>query len=168
MPPGYGAVYSADRCVTRTELHSRPPPTAARGGAPVMRLAGSQPEPPAKRPFPALCNLCRRRHKFHKIKNVRGKLPERLRAVAERRMRQAYHAESALKAEGLLSELAAELDKTPSRRCRCGRAWPPTSWIVVWWSTALRSSGQGGGEVFWPPVMTPGPQFPDQLGRWHG
>jgi putative transposase len=48
----------------------------------------------------------------HKIKNVRDKLPEKLRAVAERRMRQAYHAESALKAEGLLTELAAELDKT--------------------------------------------------------
>jgi putative transposase len=48
----------------------------------------------------------------HKIKNVRDKLPERLRAVAERRMRQAYHAESALQAEGLLTELAAELDKT--------------------------------------------------------
>jgi transposase-like protein len=48
----------------------------------------------------------------HKIKNVRDKLPERLRAVAERRMRQAYHAESALQAESLLTELAAELDKT--------------------------------------------------------
>ena len=48
----------------------------------------------------------------HKIKNVRDKLPERLRAVAEKRMRQAYHAESALKAEGLLAGLAGELDKT--------------------------------------------------------
>jgi putative transposase len=48
----------------------------------------------------------------HKIKNVRDKLPDRLRIVAERRMRQAYHAESALQAEGLLTELAAELDKT--------------------------------------------------------
>ncbi len=48
----------------------------------------------------------------HKIKNVRDKLPEKLRAIAERRMRQAYHAESALKAEGLRTELAAELDKT--------------------------------------------------------
>ncbi len=48
----------------------------------------------------------------HKIKNVRDKLPERLRSVAERRMRAAYHAESALKAEGLLTELAAELGKT--------------------------------------------------------
>jgi putative transposase len=48
----------------------------------------------------------------HKIKNVRDKLPDRLRTVTERRMRQAYHAESALKAEGLLTELAAELDRT--------------------------------------------------------
>jgi hypothetical protein len=32
----------------------------------------------------------------------------------------------------------------------------------------VRLSGQGDGEVFWPPVVTPGPQFPDQLGRWRG
>jgi len=37
-----------------------------------------------------------------------------MRTVAEKRMRAAYHAESALKAEGLLTELAAELDKTHS------------------------------------------------------
>ena len=48
----------------------------------------------------------------HKIRNVKDKLPEKLRAVTERRMRQAYHAESALQAEGLLAELAAELGKT--------------------------------------------------------
>jgi transposase-like protein len=48
----------------------------------------------------------------HKIRNVKDKLPEKLRAVTERRMRQAYHAESALKAEGLLTELARELGKT--------------------------------------------------------
>ena len=48
----------------------------------------------------------------HKIRNVKDKLPEKLRAVTERQMRQAYHAESALKAEGLLTALAAELDKT--------------------------------------------------------
>ncbi len=48
----------------------------------------------------------------HKIRNVKDKLPEKLRAVTERRMRQAYHAESALKAEGLLTTLAAELGKT--------------------------------------------------------
>jgi putative transposase len=39
-------------------------------------------------------------------------LPEKLRTVVEKRMRQAYHAESALKAEGLLAELARELDRT--------------------------------------------------------
>ena len=48
----------------------------------------------------------------HKIRNVKDKLPEKLRAVTERQMRQAYHAESALKAEGLLTALAAELAKT--------------------------------------------------------
>jgi transposase-like protein len=48
----------------------------------------------------------------HKIRNVRDRLPEKMRTVAERRMRAAYHAESALKAESMLTELAAELDKT--------------------------------------------------------
>jgi hypothetical protein len=48
----------------------------------------------------------------HKIRNVTGKLPERLKSVTEKRMRQAYHAESALKAEAELQALARELDKT--------------------------------------------------------
>ena len=48
----------------------------------------------------------------HKIRNVIDKLPDRLRAVTERRMRQAYHAESALKAESELEQLARELGKT--------------------------------------------------------
>jgi transposase-like protein len=48
----------------------------------------------------------------HKIRNVRDRLPEKMRTVVERRMRQAYHAESALKAEAELQALAAELDKT--------------------------------------------------------
>jgi putative transposase len=48
----------------------------------------------------------------HKIRNVIDKLPGRLRQVTQRRMRQAYHAASALQAEGLLAELATELDKT--------------------------------------------------------
>jgi transposase-like protein len=48
----------------------------------------------------------------HKIKNVRDKLPEKLRTAAERRMRQAYHASSAVEAEGLLEQLARELGKT--------------------------------------------------------
>jgi putative transposase len=48
----------------------------------------------------------------HKIRNVKDKLPEKLRSVTEKRMRQAYHAESALKAEGELEALARELGRT--------------------------------------------------------
>ena len=48
----------------------------------------------------------------HKIRNVRDRLPQRLRSVVEARMRRAYHADSALAAEAQLTELAAELDKT--------------------------------------------------------
>jgi putative transposase len=48
----------------------------------------------------------------HKIRNVRDRLPEKLRTVVEKRMREAYHASSAVEAEGLLSALARELDKT--------------------------------------------------------
>ena len=48
----------------------------------------------------------------HKIKNVRDKLPEKLRAVAEKRMRDAYRASSSVEAEGQLAALARELDKT--------------------------------------------------------
>ena len=48
----------------------------------------------------------------HKIRNVKDKLPEKLRSVTEKRMRQAYHAETALKAEAELTELASELGKT--------------------------------------------------------
>jgi putative transposase len=48
----------------------------------------------------------------HKLRNVIDKLPDRLKQVTERRMRQAYHAESALKAEGELEQLARELAKT--------------------------------------------------------
>jgi putative transposase len=47
----------------------------------------------------------------HKIRNVRDRLPEKLRTVAEKRMREAYHASSAVEAEGLLTALARELDR---------------------------------------------------------
>jgi putative transposase len=52
------------------------------------------------------------RCQLHKIRNVRDRLPERLRSVVETRMRRAYHADSALAAEAELTALAAELDKT--------------------------------------------------------
>jgi putative transposase len=52
------------------------------------------------------------RCQLHKIRNVRDKLPERLRSTVAKRMRAAYHADSALDAEAQLTALAAELDKT--------------------------------------------------------
>jgi putative transposase len=52
------------------------------------------------------------RCQLHKIRNVRDRLPEKLRTVVTARMRRAYHAESALAAEAQLTALAAELDKT--------------------------------------------------------
>jgi len=52
------------------------------------------------------------RCQLHKVRNVRDKLPQRLRPGVERRMRAAYHADSALAAEAQLNALARELDKT--------------------------------------------------------
>lgn len=52
------------------------------------------------------------RCQLHKIRNVRDRLPERLRTVVERRMRAAYKADSALAAQAELEALAGELDKT--------------------------------------------------------
>ena len=47
----------------------------------------------------------------HKLRNVKDKLPEKLRTTVERRMREAYHADTVLEAEAKLTGLAAELDK---------------------------------------------------------
>jgi putative transposase len=52
------------------------------------------------------------RCQLHKLRNVRDRLPERLRGPVEQRMRVAYHAASALDAEAQLTTLARELDKT--------------------------------------------------------
>jgi hypothetical protein len=119
----------------------------------------------------------------HKIRNVKDKLPEKLRAVTERRMRQAYHAESALKAEGLLTTLAAELGKThpgAAASLREGMAEtltilrlgvPPTlartlrstNTIVIWSPRGavrrvdhegLRGRGLPGGCGYLPPSIT--------------
>ena len=64
------------------------------------------------------------RCQLHKIRNVRDRLPERLRATVERRMRQAYHADSGLEAEAQLLTLARELDTThPGPRRACAKGW---------------------------------------------
>jgi transposase-like protein len=52
------------------------------------------------------------RCQLHKIRNVRDRLPERLRPVVTARIRRAYHADSALAAEAELTTLAAELERT--------------------------------------------------------
>jgi len=52
------------------------------------------------------------RCQLHKLRNVRDHLPEKMRGPVGRRMRAAYHADSALEAEALLEALARELDMT--------------------------------------------------------
>jgi len=52
------------------------------------------------------------RCQLHKIRNVQDHLPQKLRGLVGQRMRQAYHADSALAAQALLEGLAAELDKS--------------------------------------------------------
>jgi putative transposase len=52
------------------------------------------------------------RCQIHKLRNVRDHLPEKMRGPVERKMRLAYHAGSALEAQGLLEALAKKLDKT--------------------------------------------------------
>jgi len=51
------------------------------------------------------------RCQLHKLRNVRDHLPEKMRGPVGRRMRAAYHADSALEAEAMLEALATELDK---------------------------------------------------------
>jgi putative transposase len=52
------------------------------------------------------------RCQLHKIRNVQDRLPERLRSVVAKRMRTAYHAQTALAAQAQLETLAGELDRT--------------------------------------------------------
>jgi putative transposase len=52
------------------------------------------------------------RCQLHKIRNVQDHLPEKLRSTVASKMRNAYHADSALAAEAALTALAAELDRT--------------------------------------------------------
>ena len=52
------------------------------------------------------------RCQIHKLRNVRDHLPEKMRGPVTKRIREAYHADSALEAEALLEALAKELDKT--------------------------------------------------------
>ncbi len=61
------------------------------------------------------------RCQLHKIRNVKDRLPQKLRSVVTARMRRAYHADSALAAQAQLEALAAasstRLIPAPPRRC---------------------------------------------------
>ena len=52
------------------------------------------------------------RCQLHKTRNVQDRLPRTLRSVVAKRMRAAYHAETALAAQAQLESLAGELDRT--------------------------------------------------------
>ena len=52
------------------------------------------------------------RCQLHKLRNVADKLPDHLASTVTKRMRAAYHAESALAAEAQLEALAKELERT--------------------------------------------------------
>ena len=52
------------------------------------------------------------RCQLHKLRNVTDRLPDRLASTVAKRMRAAYHADSALAAEAQLEALTKELDKT--------------------------------------------------------
>jgi transposase-like protein len=52
------------------------------------------------------------RCQIHKVRNVKDRLPQRLRSIVGRRMTDAYHADSALEAQAALQALATELDRT--------------------------------------------------------
>jgi putative transposase len=67
----------------------------------------------------------------HKIRNVRDRLPEKLRTVVEKRMREAYHAGSAVQAEGLLIALARELERAhPGAAASLREGMPETLTIL--------------------------------------
>jgi putative transposase len=52
------------------------------------------------------------RCQLHKLRNVQDRLPQKLRSVVAKRMRAAYHAETALAAQAQLEILAGELERT--------------------------------------------------------
>jgi putative transposase len=65
------------------------------------------------------------RCQLHKIRNVADKLPDHLATTVTKRMRAAYHAESALVAQAQLEALAKELERThPGAAGSLREAWP--------------------------------------------
>ena len=61
------------------------------------------------------------RCQLHKIRNVQDRLPKKVRSVVGKRMRAAYHAESALTAQAQLEALPGELERTHPGAVACLR-----------------------------------------------
>jgi putative transposase len=62
---------------------------------------------------------------MHKLRDVADKLPDDLAATVMKKMREAYHATSAIIAEAQLEALARELEHThPARQAGYAKAWP--------------------------------------------
>jgi transposase-like protein len=72
------------------------------------------------------------RCQLHKIRNVADKLPDHLASTVSKRMRQAYHADSALAAEAQLEALAKELDRTHPGAAASLREGLPETLTVLW------------------------------------
>jgi hypothetical protein len=67
------------------------------------------------------------RCQLHKIRNVADRLPDHLASTVSKRMRRAYHAETALAAEAQLEALAQELERThPGAAASLRERVPPT------------------------------------------
>ena len=66
------------------------------------------------------------RCQLHKIRNVQDHLPEKLRGLVGQRMRQAYHADSALAGPGAAGGAGRRARQDPPRRRRpaSAKAWP--------------------------------------------
>lgn len=59
---------------------------------------------------------------LHKIRNVADKLPDHLASTVGKRMRTAYHADSAILAQAQLEALANEPERVEPRCARSGSA----------------------------------------------
>jgi putative transposase len=67
----------------------------------------------------------------HKIENVKNRLPDKLKSVVEKRIRAAYHSESAIAAEAALVARGGELDKThPGAAASLREGMPETLTIL--------------------------------------
>jgi hypothetical protein len=112
---------AAEACKRRLGRAARRPPTSCSPPPRCWagwRWAGCW---PACRPVATVIGRCQ----LYKIGNGADKLPDHLASTVTKRMRQAYHAESALAAGASSKPLAKELERAPipARPRRCAKDW---------------------------------------------